>query len=84
LTSFDLTITHQGHDLHVVGDISPAEKATWSEWNGGYPGCPACLEDLTIFLVRGKKERKLEDPDGKLGEKIEDTIFDEISRRYDD
>lgn len=76
MSKFDLHLRY-GHDhhLHVIGDISPAEKDAWSEWDGGCPGHPACIEDMSIYLCYGKRERLLQDPDGKLGEAIEDDVF---------
>lgn len=71
---FSVHISHQGHDLRVTGTVCPPEPATWSERDGGYPGCPACIEDVEIFLVRGKRERRLQDPDGKLWDAVEDDV----------
>lgn len=83
-SSFDMTLDYCGHTLHVKGSIAPAEKATWSEWDGGDPGCDAHVEDCEIFLVHevkagGTKERLLEDPKGEILHDIHNDIMDAVS-----
>ena len=87
--TFDLTVSHDGHDLRVSGTISPEEPAHWSEWDGGSPGCPACFEDMRIFVVRGKKEREITEPEKTTKEQVkwwadlycslEDSVFEQLS-----
>ena len=56
---FDFNVTVRGREFQVSGDISPAEPSTWSEWDGGTQGCPACVEDASIHLVRGQRRRQV-------------------------
>jgi len=77
MNHFNVHLDYQGHDLRVQGDIQPAEKATWG-YDGGSPPCDACIEDADIFVVRGKRERKVPDRDGELLQKIEGEIFEAL------
>ena len=83
---FDKVVTVRGRDFHVVGDISPAERASWG-YDGGYPGCPAYMEDVSIKLIRGKKEREVLEKDetkegraawSKLWNEIESAVFESL------
>ena len=59
---FDVVVLVRGREFHVVGDIAPEEPSHWSEWDGGYPGCPASIEDAKICLLSGKREREIQEP----------------------
>ena len=59
MNHFDFNVTVRGREFQVDGDISPAEPSTWSEWDGGTQGCPACVEDACIYLVRGARRRQV-------------------------
>ena len=88
MTHFDLIVEVRGHQFHVSGDIQPAENPTWNEYDGGTPGCPECIEDMTIFQVHGKRKKFLSGPKGTSPEQrkawsdfcdeIESEIFEAI------
>ena len=73
----DLYLNHGSHELHILGTYQPAEKASWSEWDGGCPGNPEGIEDLRVFVCRGQKEREVPEK-MDLGE-IEDAALEELS-----
>jgi hypothetical protein len=85
---FDFTVSwgERDHTLRLTGSIAPYSPAVPWLRNGdpGYPAEGGEIEDLRIFLVHSRKdgrkvERELEDPAGKLGEQLEDTIYEKAT-----
>ena len=95
---FDQTMAYRSdreHTLRVECTITPPEPATWSEWDGGSPGCPACCEDMRVFVVRGLREREIEPPSSPTPERkkwwwdtlyknLEDMVFERLAEDYDE
>jgi len=77
---FNLHIRHGSHHLRVEGSVSPGRPQRGPTYScGGEPAEPPEFEYYKMFLLRGKRERLLDDPDCKLINEIEDQIFDELS-----
>ena len=72
------TITHKGHELYLTGTFYKGCPAHWSDWDGGYPGEPDYIDDISIFMVRGKKRRKLQDPEGDLAMELHDKFMEAL------
>jgi len=85
--SFDLRLTYgNNRTLRVTGSITPYYPAVMYLRNGdpGYPAEGGEIVDLGIALVHRRKDgrnvlRELQDPQGKLCEKLEPLIFEELS-----
>lgn len=75
---FDLVIRYGNHYLRVTGTIQPAEKPSWGP-NGGDPGCPACVEDLEAYMIRGYREHNLGELPGKLRDELEELVFEQLA-----
>lgn len=72
-----LYLNYGHHELKVTGSYVSAEKASWSEWDGGDPGCSEGIEDLRVFVCQGKREREVPEK-MDLGE-IENAALEELS-----
>lgn len=74
---FDLVVRYGRHDLRVTGTIQPEEKPSWG-YDGGYPGCSACVEDMEVFMVRGDRERALGEIPASMANELEDMVFEQL------
>lgn len=76
---FDIEFHFNGHDLRATGVEQPFVPATGPSMEnvGGDPADGGELEDLEVYIQRGKKERRLRDAlVGKL--ELDDRIHEAI------
>jgi hypothetical protein len=80
------------HVLIVHGSYSPGCPSHWSDWDGGYPAEPDCIEIEKVYLARwdsknkkiGKKSREIHEGKDteawdKLLSNLEERILESIS-----
>jgi len=75
----------QGESLEVRCNYCPAEKATWSEWDGGCPGCGPEIEDVQIEGMTEDQVDDLLDDEGFLNEMYDqgNSAICEAARDYE-
>lgn len=77
-TSVDVTVTYRGHRLRVTGSLNPGEPSVFYLRNGdpGYPGEPACIEDMGAALVYKRHDGTIRRRE--MSEAWLDKHFDEL------
>ena len=89
-TSFDFELEYEGHSFRVVGTVDPGEPATGPTYDcGGTPGCGPCVENLSIELIRKRKDgtvkkRDLGEASSKLMEALEPFILERLDNEQED
>ncbi len=90
MSNFNFDTILRGRSVRVEGSIDPGEAPTGPSYAcGGTPGCPASIDDLSIFLIRDRKdgkraERELADPKGKLYDELEYAILEYVDEQLGD
>jgi hypothetical protein len=77
---FDIKTDYRGHKLRLIGRVSPGYPERGPSYDcGGTPAEPAEIEEISISMVRGKKERPLEDRNGDLADALYDTVMEALA-----
>jgi hypothetical protein len=76
MVRLDFDNGYQEFEIDVEFDYQPYEPATWSEWDGGYPGCSEGVDICLVTMVDTGSEICLLNED-----EVEEQVLDEIHER---